>query len=281
MKRLFLSLWLIVFATGCSQLKLGYNHGSWILRQKINGYASFSSSQRDRIHSEIDGFFDHNRKEMLPLYAAYLRKLDARLTAGNLKAADATALRHEFYSLYHQTMRPLMGPAATILLTLTPSQIDELEKAIEHQNHKFRDEWLAGDSDQRFKKRADRTIDSTQDWAGGLSRAQRLKIQELSRALPYMTELWLTNRQRQQAGALRLLREHTSLDVFETYLREWLIEPEQHRPKEQLKQFMEFETALDQFFIDIWNLLDSQQQSQVHDRIKHYIQDFEELHRND
>ncbi|MDA2912048.1 DUF6279 family lipoprotein, partial [Nitrospiraceae bacterium AH_259_D15_M11_P09] len=78
-----LLLWLACsLLTGCSTLSLAYNFADWILLWKIDGYFDISAEQERFLEERLTELHTWHRIETLPLYAAFLRRVQEQWRDG-------------------------------------------------------------------------------------------------------------------------------------------------------------------------------------------------------
>lgn len=275
----FTALLMALLSSSCSLVSLGYNNANWYLSYKISGYTSFDTSQKERIRQEVDNFMAWHRSAMLPEYAAFLRKIDLLLQTGMVRKEDVAALRNELRTLVKKTMEPTIAPTAHILHRLDHGQIHELAQHLRADNKKRSEELLSGTHEDRLDKRAERTIDIFEDFAGNLSSAQEEKVTRMSRQLPFATAIFLQNRQANQTHITGLLSQKAGQDKIASFLRLWLLTPEKTRMPDEQRIIEDFETGSDQMIAGSYALLTIRQKERLRESVLDYITEIEALHR--
>jgi len=166
-KSLLIILAIALLFSGCSVIKLGYNHADWYLRYKINDYTSFNAKQKEDIRKEVDIYMLWHRKNALPEYAAFLQDLYGVVQQdGRLKTENVTRLRGEYSKLYKKTMAPAVRPAAHLLNSIDSRQIEKLRKTLADKNRKQKEETLYGSEQKNIVMRAERNIDMAEKLTG-------------------------------------------------------------------------------------------------------------------
>lgn len=274
----FLAALFLLTMSGCSIVSVGYNYADAYLNYSINSYATFNTVQKERIKKEVDDFMLWHRKMMLPQYISFLQELQGVVLAGHsLNKQDVTRLRVEVRKLYVKTLQPTVQPAASLLSGIEAAQIEELVSSFARENNKQRDKELAGTQDEQLRKRAERTIDFVENLAGGLTDAQQERIRELSRNLPFATELYIRLREENQAGLIALMKNSRDEKDIAAFLSVWLISPEVNRSPEEQKILVSFESAAEEMTVSIYAMLTERQRKTLLKNITKYIDTFQQL----
>ena len=271
-------IFVLLCCSGCSMVTLGYNQADWILRYWINGYTSFSTSQKAQIHLEVDNYLRWHRKNALPGYIAFLQDVDAAVNRETgMTVADVMRLRTESGRLYQLTMEPTIRPAARILSTLDSDQITELAYTFAERNRKQRAKMLEGNEQEMLSARAERHVDLVESLVGNLSSAQEKAITAMSLRIPFASRAFIEQRETRQAGLIALLRAKAGEDKIAALLRQWLISPESFRTPQQQQAIADYEDAMNEMTVRIAATLTTRQKHHLSDEIASYIDDFRKL----
>jgi len=277
--RLFIILALTLLCCGgCSTVTLGYNHADWILRYWINDYTSFSTSQKEQIHLEVDNYLRWHRKNALPGYIAFLQSVDAAVNQeAGLTVGDVMRLRAESSRLYQLTVEPMIRPAAHILSTLNSQQITELADTLAERNRKQRKKMLEGSVQEMLDARAERHVELVEKLVSNLSSAQEKMITEMSLHIPFASMAFIEQREAKQARLIALLRDKTGEDKIAALFRQWLTAPEASRTPQQQQAIAAYESAMNEMTVRIVELLTTRQKHHLTEEIASYIDDFRKL----
>ncbi len=277
--RLFILLALILLCcSGCSTVTLGYNHADWLLRYWINDYTSFSASQKEQIHLEVDNYLRWHRKNALPGYIAFLRNVDAAVNQErSMTVSDVMRLRAESNRLYQLTMEPMIRPAAHILSTLDSEQITELADTLAKRNRKQRKTMLHGSEQEMLAARAKRQVELVENLVGNLSTEQEQKIKEMSLRIPFASRAYIEQRETRQARLIALLRDKAGEDQIAALFRQWLAAPEAFRTPQQQQAIAAYESAMNEMTARIVGLLTVRQKHHLSEKIASYLDDFRGL----
>jgi hypothetical protein len=218
MQRSLVRRWIIAAAlvavaaiAGCSAaLKFTYNQAPTLAYWWMDGYVDFNDAQAPRARQLIDQWFAWNRREELPDYAVLLDRwqtqvLDPVLTPQTLCAA-AQDVRQRVLMAYERAVPGI----AEVAVTLTPEQLQQMEKRFAKNNAKFRDEFLSPDADQRAKAQAKKAQERFEMVYGSLDDAQHQRLLQLEAASPYDPVRWIEERKLLQQEIVQTLRALTA-----------------------------------------------------------------------
>lgn len=190
----------------CSALQLGYNQAPSLLYWWIDGYADLNETQSTRLRQDIDRFLVWHRRDELPGYAERLRQwrtLAAQDLTGEQVCAQADALRQVTGRLMDRGAEPL----ARLALSLSPAQLDHLERHQAKSNEGFEKDFLRGNAVQRLENRLERALDRYETLYGPLSAAQQTRVRQSLASSPFDPARSLATRRERQAELLTLIRQ--------------------------------------------------------------------------
>lgn len=273
-KSLFLILAIALLISGCNMVNLIYRNADWYLQHKINGYTSFNAQQKKIITQEVSDYMNWHRRKALPEYITFLQNLNgAAQYDGRLSSGEIARLREQVLELYKMTLAPAIRPTAEILSSLDDGQIRELEKSLSEENQKQIHEQLDVSRDDYLDKRADRTVHFLEWLAGNLNKAQEQKVREMSRRLPFVSDIYIRQRVANQGRLISLLNEHAGTEQISAFLSLWILTPEATRSPQQQHAVETFKLASDDMIADIHGMLTARQKDHIHKTISSYIDD--------
>ena len=273
-KSLCLILAIALLISGCNMVNLIYRNADWYLQHKINGYTSFNAQQKKIITQEVSDYMNWHRKKALPEYITFLQNLNgAAQYDGRLSSGEIARLREQVLELYKMTLAPAIRPTAEILSSLDDGQIRELEKSLSEENQKQIHEQLDVSRDDYLDKRADRTVHFLEWLAGNLNKAQEQKVREMSRRLPFVSDIYIRQRVANQGRLISLLNEHAGTEQISAFLSLWILTPEATRSPQQQHAVETFKLASDDMIADIHGMLTARQKDHIHKTISSYIDD--------
>jgi len=277
-KSLLIALAIALLVSGCNTVGLLYRNADLYLQHKINSYTSFNDQQKETIRQEVSDYMRWHRKNALPEYIIFLQNLNGAVQYnGHLSVETVTGLRLQLMSLFRTTMAPTVQPAALLFRSMDKVQIQELEKSFAEDIQEQKKERLDGSADEKLDKRAKQTIDFLEWLAGNLSKEQEQKVREMSRRLPFITPIFIQNRETNQRKLITLLNNHAGTEEIATFLSAWVLTPEKARTPYQQHAFESFEKGTDEMIVQIHGLLTARQKEHINEMISAYIKDMRSL----
>ena len=190
----------------CSALRIGYSQAPDLAYWWLDGYADFNSDQTPRVREALKQWFAWHRRTQLPDYAAQLVRAQAELAA-DTTPARACEWQGEVAKRAGTAWERALPAAAELVPTLTPQQIQHLERRYAKANEEFRDEFLQADLRQRAERTLKRTIERAEASYGKLSDGQRARIADTLPRSPFDANAWFAERQSRQQSTLAMLRQ--------------------------------------------------------------------------
>lgn len=276
MLKLLLTSILLLLAlslAGCSMMTIGYNNTDWYLHYKINNYTSFNPAQKEKIQHEVDVFMNWHRRDMLPEYINFLRKIDQTFQNGGMTKEQISEFSNDLRGLYRMTLTPAVHPAAHILANLNKSQIQKFEKTLKKENEKLKAESLQGSRDEQLNRRAEKTIDFIEDFTGNLSTEQEEKIIRMSRQLPFASPAFIQNRETNQRTIIGLMRNNEGAEKIASFISLWISTPEHTRTPDEQKIIHEMQDATNGMIANIYTILTPQQKQRLRSKVQEHMAD--------
>ena len=191
--------------SGCSALRIGYSQAADLAYWWLDGYADFNGQQTLRVREALTQWFAWHRKTQLPDYAQLLVRAQAEVR-GDTTPARVCEWQGELIKRAHTAWDQAAPAAAEWALSVTPQQIQHLERRYAKANDEFRDDYLQEDPRERTEATIKRTVDRAESLYGRLDAAQRTRVAAAMARSPFDPELWLAERKLRQQDALQLLR---------------------------------------------------------------------------
>jgi len=194
----------LVGLTGCSALRVGYSQAPDLIYWWLDRYVDFDGDQTQKARGAIAEWFAWNRRTQLPDYAELLARAQREVLA-DTTPARVCEWQRDLVKRARTAYEHAEPAAADIVLTISATQIQHLERRYAKNNDEFRDEYLQGDPAQRAKKNLERALDRAEMLYGRLDDGQRERLADALARSPFDPALWLAERERRQQDALRLL----------------------------------------------------------------------------
>ncbi|SCY08335.1 hypothetical protein SAMN05216420_102234 [Nitrosospira sp. Nl5] len=266
--------------TGCSVARFGYNQANHLTYWWLDGFVDFNDAQKLRTRESLTQWFAWHRRAHLPEYANLLAR------AQNLSLEDITAERtcglwKEVRGYMDAAFEHAVPMTTEIMLTLTPQQIQNIERRYAKSNEEFHDENLKGDASQRLKKSIKRTVERAEHVYGKLDNTQHELITRLATLSPYDANIWNTERQRRQQDFVQLLRrlsaDGTSQDKAQAALRAY-IERIHRSPNDEYRRYAAQLSRYNCAFVaDLHNITSSAQRKNAAGKFKGWESDIRAL----
>ena len=222
---LTLALFALLFAA-CSTIRLGYNNADTLLLHGLDRYVSLTDEQERMVRERVGSLMAWHRATQLTDYATFIQHARTRLD-GDVSAAEVLAFNDGLNARLTALGERAAPDAAALALTLTPTQIDQVERKLVDDNVKARKD-SAREPKQAVDERAKKYAERSEFWLGKLSEQQRQLVRTSLTGRPVDSLYWIEARERRTRDLVAMLRriqaERPSTEVaahwFRAYFRE-------------------------------------------------------------
>lgn len=278
--RWFAAGMLIALATACSVLKLAYDQAPTLVSWRINKSLDLEGSQRDLARGAVREWFAWQRKAQLPAIAAFMERAQ-REAAGDISPALACERRDEIEAWMRAGADKAAPLFARIAVTLTPKQIDHLQKHFKERDEDFADDFLDEDADDR-KEAAEKYVEKWMErFYGRIDKDQRRQISAEVERLPFDAAAINQQRQRVQNNLLVLLRklqaQHATAEQAQGPIRALLLDAIMPTDPRQKADMQRWASAGCQMTAALHNHTSAEQRRTVADRLKGWSGDLNVL----
>lgn len=194
---------------GCSTVKLAYNNLPELAYWWLDGYLDFDSNQTPRVRDELGQLLAWHRRAELPQWIALLQKAQA-LAPSDSTPAQACELGDAMRQRLLAIAEHAEPAGAELALTLTPAQLQQLQKKYAQQNTDYRSEWLSKSQEAQQAKRYEQWLDRSEDFYGSLDESQKKALRQMVAESVFSPALFDAERKRRQGVALSTLRALTA-----------------------------------------------------------------------
>jgi hypothetical protein len=263
---------------GCNLLYLGYSQLDTWAAWSVDEYFDLDLRQKQEFRTRFDRLHAWHRYEQLPDYAAFLTDAKARVERG-MNQGDFFWAVAGVQERYRTIVRRSADDAAAVLVTITPEQLDTLQRKWEKDNRRFaREHRLDASVEEQRKATARRTVSRVREWAGSLTPEQEKSITAMARELPLIHALRHEDRMRRQREFLQLMRNRGDDPAkFSARLRHWLVNWEQGRDPRYERMFKESIEKHAELYVSIARTLTPAQRATISRKLQGYIDDFTRL----
>ena len=211
---------------GCSVVRFGYNQADHLTYWWIDRFVDFNDVQKPRAREALAKWFAWHRRAHLPGYANLLAN-SQNLVLEDITAERTCGLWTDLRGYMDSAFDRALPMTAEIMLTLTPQQIQNIERRYAKINEEFRDEHLQGDASRRLKKSIKRTAERAEFFYGNLDNsATRAHYGRWVTLSPYEVNIWNTERHRRQQDLVQVLRrlnaDNSTQDKAQVALRAYV-----------------------------------------------------------
>ncbi|MGZ5104004.1 MAG: DUF6279 family lipoprotein [Usitatibacter sp.] len=272
-----------LLAASCSLTKLAYSNMPFAygkampaLAWMVGDYVDLSHEQKDWVRARLAQTFAWHRSQELPEYRHFLERMLER-SADGLSAGEAREAYRELRVYYDRTIERVIPDIADFLLHLDPLQVAQLEHKFASDNEKLVRDSVKGSAEDRREKRAERFIDTIEEFVGPLSGAQRDLVSRHVGALDDLTGERLGDRRYRQAETLAMIRANVPREVMLAGLRRLLVDTASWRRPEFQRKLHERDERVFEMAAALSDTLTSRQRTHLRERLRGFIHDIAEL----
>ncbi|HUF80617.1 MAG TPA: DUF6279 family lipoprotein [Burkholderiales bacterium] len=271
----------LVLLSGCTLLRLGYGQIDHFAEWTADEYFDLGPEQKDEFRKRFQRLHAWHRYDQLPDYARFLTSVSTRIREG-LEQQDAMWIGSGIEERYRALVARSADDAAALLMTITPGQLEALQRKWDRQNSRFmREHRVTGTPEQQQRARVEREIERIEEWAGDVSGEQKKKIAELSRSVPLALRLRYEDRLRRQRGFMQLMEQRGDPREFASRLRHFLLNWEEGRAPEYRRVYAEWREKQAGFYLEVVRMLTERQRATLLQRVQRYTDDFTRLAQRD
>jgi hypothetical protein len=273
---------LILFAliAACSFTRFGYNQADTVAAWMVDDYFGLDSQQKQDFSKRFDRFYSWHRAEQLPEYAAFMRTARTRVQQG-LNREDVLWFVDGMRTRFRTAMRQAAPEAAALLATITPAQIDTLQRKWEKDNKKYlKEHKVNGTPEERQEHETRRIVKTFKEWLTPLSDEQEHRVAAMVRDLPPIDQFRYDERLRRQKEFLEVMTHRgEDRERFTGRVTEWLAHWERGRTTEEQKRLDAWWAKRADIFVALDRGLTREQRSASLERMQAYADDFMHLAR--
>jgi hypothetical protein len=246
----------------------------------IDEYFDLDGQQKQDFQKRFDRFYAWHRTEQLPEYATFFRTAKGKVQQG-LARDDVLWFVDGMRSRVRVAARHAAPETAAFLATVTPAQIDNLQKRWEKDNRKYvKENKVNGTPDERAEVEAKKVVKTFKEWLTALNSEQEQRVAVMVRELPPIDQFRYAERLRRQKEFLALLQHRTEdRERFTARVQEWLMNWEKGRTPEQQRTLDAWWQKRADIFVALDKTITPDQRTASLQRMQGYIDDFTQLAR--
>jgi hypothetical protein len=272
--KLCLAALAILFAAGCSSVRVVYDHADIYLKWKASSYVALEGADAAELDRRIDEFLAWHRSRALPQYAALADETARRLSHG-LSRPDLVWGYDSAMAQARESVRAAAERIAPLLDRLTPAQVASLERKFAEDNRSFARQYLRGGETERRRRRVERNVERLEEWVGELTRGQVERVERYSERAPLLEDLRARDRQRLQGEFLAIVRARAARKRLPEAAAQW------ERGREPAYAAA-YEAAREEYFamlLDLERSLSPEQRARASRNLARWAEDFRTLSR--
>jgi hypothetical protein len=269
----------LVLLSSCNLLNIGYGHLDTYAAWTADEYFDLDAQQKLEFHARFDRLHEWHRYEQLPDYAAFLTTVKARVQKG-LTREDALWIAESLQARYRALVKRGAVDAAALLMTVTPAQLEALQRKWEKDNRRFVRKYnLEDGANEQRRAAAKHVLARIRDWTGGLSDEQERRIAVMVAEMPAIHRLRHEDRLRRQREFLHLMTQRGDRMPFTETLPSWLLNWEEGRNPEFDRLWKQWLPKQADLYVAVDRMLTPNQREHVMRRLQNYADDFTRLSR--
>jgi hypothetical protein len=264
----------------CSFTRLAYNQADTAASWMADDYFDLNGNQKTELQERFSRFHAWHRREQLPEYAQFMRTAQTRVQDG-LTSSEVLWFVDGLRTRYHKMARQAVPDAAALLATLTPAQIENLQRKWAKDNRKYaKERKLNGTPEERQEYEAKRVAKHFKEWLAPLNTEQEQRVLAGVREMPDLSHERYEERLRRQQAFLQLLaHRNEERRSFEARLTDWLTKWERTRSPEYQKKLDAYWQQRAELFSSLERSLTAEQRNASLQRMASYAEDFTQLAR--
>ena len=276
--RIAAALMLVALVAACSFTRFGYNQADTIVSWMVNDYFDLDAQQKQDFQKRFDHLYSWHRHEQLPEYAGFMKTARARVQHG-LTREDVLWFVDNLRSRVRMTARKAGPDAAALLATITPAQIENLQRKWDKDNAKYvKEHKVKGTPDERNEAEARRMVKHFKEWLTPLNSDQENRVVALVRELPQIEQFRYAERLRRQKEFMNVLAQRgEDRERFTARVTDWLANWDKGRSAEDQKRLDAWWAKRADVFVAMERMMTAEQRAVALQRMQNYIEDFTQL----
>jgi hypothetical protein len=271
---------LAAILVSCTFTKFAYNQADTVMAWMVDDYFDLDPQQKAEFQKRFDRFYAWHRYEQLPDYAQFMKTARTRMQDG-LSREDVMWFVDGLRSRTRAAAQKAAPEAAPLLATLTPPQIESLQRKWDKENRKYvKERKVNGTVEERYEAEGKRIVKQLKEWLAPLTNEQEARVMAMVRELPQLEKERYAERLRRQKEFLEVLAHRTEdRDRFTARVTDWMVNWEKGRSAEYQRQVdMSWQKRAD-LFMAVDKMLSPEQRTASLNRIENYATDFTQLAR--
>ena len=191
--------------SACNAIKLGYNNSPELAYWWLNDYVGFSDTQTTLVRQDLGRWQAWHRSNELPKIADLLARVRTDIPR-DVSAEQVCRVFSDVQARVGAATDRIEAGAATVAMSLSAEQLDEIEAKLKKSNADWQKEWLDGSADKRAEKRLKAAVKRTEQVYESVSAQQRELLKAQIASSTFDAGLAQAERLRRQQDFLQTLR---------------------------------------------------------------------------
>jgi hypothetical protein len=278
--RFMVALGLAALVAACSFTRFGYNQADTVAAWMVDEYFDLDSQQKQDFQKRFERFYAWHRTEQLPEYATFMRTAKGRVQQG-LNRDDVLWFVDGIRARVRTASQKAAPETAAFLATLTPPQIEALQRKWDKDNKKYMKEHkVNGTPEERQEFEAKRVVKTFKEWLTPLNSEQEQRVTAMVRDLPPIEQFRYAERLRRQKEFLAVLSQRgEDREKFTARVADWLTHWERGRTPDEQKKLDAWWAKRADIFAALDKTITPEQRTASLQRMQGYIEDFTQLAR--
>ncbi len=166
-----LAVLLGLLGSGCSAVRLSYNHFPELGYWWLDSYLDFNDTQSLQVRADLNALQAWHRGQELPIYIGTLQKLQ-QLAPAKVTPEQLCVLYDELKPRLQAVLDQSASSILSLAPTLTPEQLNHLERQLDKRRQKWRAEWIERTPEERRARRVKQLVDRAEMFYGRLDPSQ-------------------------------------------------------------------------------------------------------------
>lgn len=265
----------VLFLSSCT-MKSIYNQLDWIVPQYIEKYIPLTDIQEQQLKTNLARTLNWHRKNQLPHYINWLKSFRIDINKG-LNQERVNHHSMQLQTFFKEILKQFAHDLSVLLLSTTQQQQIDMFTAFEENNIEYSEKYVIPDAAVVRQLLNEQIADRFEFWLGGLNTQQEKLFTLSSNKLQLTGELRLNNQLKWQNRLKTILDTNNSLEKLKPAITNLLINAEELREKEYQEMLDFNQSTMTMLIVDISKTLDKEQKLFLLDKLKHYIEVFNEL----
>jgi hypothetical protein len=269
---------LAAILVSCTFTKFAYNQADTVMAWMVDDYFDLDAQQKAEFQKRFDRFYAWHRYEQLPDYAQFMKTARTRMQDG-VSREDVMWFVEGLRSRTRAAARQAAPEAAPLLATLTPAQIENLQRKWDKENRKYaKERKVNGTVEERYEAEGKRIVKQLKEWLAPLTSEQEQRVMALTRELPQLEQQRYAERLRRQKEFLEVLAlRNDDPQRFAARVTDWMVNWEKGRNAEYQKQIEASWQKRADLFMAVDRMLTPEQRTASLQKIESYASDFTQL----